>query len=97
MRVDGSIASRAGQVLVLTVRNMEVCLRIPVLLSQTKIDDVDLITSLANTNQEVVRLNIPINERLIVNVLDAGNKLISNQQDGLERELAVAEVEDVLE
>ena len=97
MRVDGSIASRAGQVLVLAVGNVEVRLRVPILLGQTKVDNVDLIPSLANAHQEVVRLDITMDEGLGVDVFDAGDELVGEQQHGLEGELAVAEVEEVFE
>ena len=95
--VDGSIASGAGQVLVLTVRDVEVRLRVPILLGQTKVDNIHLIPSLANAHQEVVRLDITMDEGLGVDVFDAGDELVGEQQHGLERELAVAEVEEVFE
>ncbi len=43
--VDGSIAGRARQVLVLSVRNVDVRLGVPVLLGQPKVDDVHLWTT----------------------------------------------------
>ena len=72
-------------------------LGVTVLLSQTKVNDVDLVAALANAHEEVVGLNITVNERLGVDVLDAGDELIGKQQDRLEREFAVAEVEEVLQ
>jgi hypothetical protein len=95
--VDRSITSGTRQVLVLTVWDVEVCLGVPVLLGQTKVNDIDLVASLANTHQEVVRLNITVDEALGVNVLNATDKLVGEQEDGLEREFAVAEIEEVLE
>ena len=97
MGVDRSITSRAGQVLVLSIRDVEVSLRVPVLLGKTKIDHVDLVAPLADAHEEVVRLNITVDEGLGVNVLDAGNELVGEQQDRLEREFTVAEVEEILE
>lgn len=97
MRVDGRITRRTRQVLVLSVGNVEVCLGIPVLLGQTEIDHVDLVSSLANAHQEVVWLDIPVNEALGVDVLDAADELVGEQEDGLEGELAVAEIEKVFE
>jgi len=76
---------------------VEVSLRVTVLLCKTKVNDVDLVSTLADAHQEVVRLNVAVNERLGVNVLDAGDELIGQEKDGLERELAVAEVEKVLQ
>jgi hypothetical protein len=95
--VDGSVTGSTSQVLVLSVWDVEVCLRITVLLGQTEIDHVDLVATLANAHEEVVRLDITVDERLGVDVLDAGDELIGEQEDGLERELAVAEVEEILQ
>ena len=60
MRVDRGIASCAGQVLVLTVWNVEVRLRISVFLGQTKVDHVDLVTALANAHDKVIGLDIAL-------------------------------------
>ena len=72
MCVDTGITSRAGQVFVLPVRDMEVGLRIPIFLCKAKINDVHLISTLANSHQKVVGLDITVDERLGVNVFDAG-------------------------
>jgi hypothetical protein len=95
--VDTGVTSSTGQVLVLTVRDVEVSLRVTVLLGQTKVDNVDLVSTLADTHEEVIRLNVAVDERLGVDVLDAGDELIGQEKDGLQRELAVAEVEKILE
>ena len=97
MRIDGGISGRAGQVLVLTIRDVEVCLRVTVLLGQAEVDDVDLIASLADAHEEVVGLDVAVDEGLGMDVLDAGDELVGEEEDGLEGELAVAEVEEVLE
>ena len=97
MGVDASITCSARQVLVLTVWDVEVRLRVTVLLSKTKVNNVDLVTPLSNAHQEVVRLDVAVDEGLGVDVLDTGNELIGQQQDCLQRELAVAEVEQVLQ
>lgn len=62
MGVDGGITGRAGQVLVLSVRNVEVSLGIAVLLGKTKVDHVDLVATLANAHEEVVGLDISVDE-----------------------------------
>lgn len=97
MGIDGGITSGTSQVLVLSVGNMEVSLGVSVLLGQTEIDNVDLVTSLANTHQEVVRLDISVDERLGMDVLDARDELIGQKQDSLQGELSVAEVEEILQ
>lgn len=76
MSVDGSITGSSRQVLVLTVWDVEVRLWVTVLLCQSEVDDIDLISTLPNSHQEVVRLDITMNERFGVNVLDTGNELI---------------------
>ena len=97
MSVDTGITGGTSQVLVLTVRNVEVSLGVAVLLGETKVDDIDLVSALANAHEEVVGLDITVDKRLCVDVLDAGDELVGKQQDRLERELAVAEVEEILE
>lgn len=95
--VDRRITSGASQVLVLSVRNVEVRLGVAVLLGQTEIDHVDLVAALTDTHEEVVGLDVTVDERLGVDVLDAGNQLVGQEQDRLQRELAVAEVEEILQ
>ena len=97
MSVDGSIAGSTRQVLVLTVWNVEVSLGVTVLLSQTEIDNVDLVTTLANAHQKVIRLDITVDEGFGMNVLDAGDELVGKEKHGLQRELAVAKVEEILQ
>lgn len=74
--VNRGITSSAREVLVLTVRDVKVSLRVAVLLGKTKIDDVDLVTALADAHQEVVGLDITMDERFGVDVLDARNELV---------------------
>lgn len=97
MGVDGGIASSSGQVLILPIRNVEVGLGVTVFLGQTKIDDIDLVASLANAHEEIVGLDITVNEGFGVDVLNAGDKLVGQQKNGLQGELAVAEVEEILQ
>lgn len=97
MRVDGGVACRAGQVLVLAVRNVEVGFWVAVFLGQAKVDAVDLIAAFSNPHQEVVRLDVAMDEGLGVDILDARNELIHEQKNRLERKFAVAEVEQVFQ
>jgi hypothetical protein len=71
--INGSITGSSCQVLVLSVWDVEVSLWVTVLFSKTKIDYVDLVSTLANSHQEVVRLDITVNERFSVDVFDAGD------------------------
>lgn len=81
--VDTGITGSTSQVLVLTVRDVEVSLWITVLLGQTKIDDVDLVTTLSNAHKEVVWFDITVDEGLCVDVLDTRDELVSEQENGL--------------
>jgi hypothetical protein len=76
---------------------MEVGLGVAVLLSKTEIDDIDLVATLSDAHEEVVRLDVAVDERLGVDVLDAGDELVGQEKNSLQRELAVAEVEQVLQ
>lgn len=69
--VDGGIACRARQVLVLPVRNVLVCSGVAVLLGQSKVNDVHQVTLLTKPHQEVVRLDISMDKILGVDVLNA--------------------------
>ena len=95
--VDGSVTGSASQVLVLSVWDVEVRLWVTVLLGQTEINNVDLVATLANAHQEVVWLDIAVDERLGVDVLNAGDELVGKKKNGLQGELAVAEVEEILQ
>lgn len=56
---------------------------VTVFLCQSEIDDIDLVTTLTNTHQEVIRLDITMDERLGVNILNAGDELIGQEEDCL--------------
>lgn len=97
MGVDTGITRGSGEVLVLTVRDVEVRLGVTVFLSETKIDDIDLVTTLADTHQEVVRFDITVDKGFGVDIFDPGDELVGQQKNGLQSELAVAEVEEILQ
>ena len=77
MSIDGCVTGSSSQVLVLTVWNVEMRLRVTIFLCQSKVDDIDLISTLPNSHQEIVRLDVTMDERLGVDVLDTGDELIS--------------------
>ena len=70
---------------------------VAIFLGETEVDDIDLVTTLADAHQEVVRLDVPVDEGLGVDVLDTRDKLIGQEEDGLQGKLPVAEVEEVLQ
>ncbi len=97
MSIYAGVPRRSRQVLVLLVRDVDVSPRVTVLLGQAKVDDVHEITLPTEAHEEVVGLDVPVDEVFAVNVLDATDELVGEEQHGLERELAGAEVEEILE
>lgn len=68
--VDGGVTGSASQVLVFPVGNVEVGLRVPVLLGKAEINHIDLVATLPDSHQEVIRLDITVDEIAGVDVLD---------------------------
>jgi hypothetical protein len=73
MGINTGIASSSCQVLVLPVGNVQMALGVTVLLGKTKVDDVHLVATLADTHQEVIGFDITVNEVLGMDVFDAGD------------------------
>ena len=71
MGVDTGVTGGSSQVLVFPVRDMEMTLWVAVLLCQSKINDIDLVSTLANAHQKVVGLDIAVNEVLGVDIFNA--------------------------
>lgn len=69
--VNGGVTSSPSQVLVLPVRDVEVSLWVSELFRETEIDDINLISTLADAHEEVVWLDVTMNEVARVDVLDA--------------------------
>ncbi len=62
MCVHTSIASSACEVFIISIRNMLVGLWVTITLGQSEIDRMDETRSFIDTNEEVVRLNISMDE-----------------------------------
>lgn len=73
MCVDGGVAGRAGQVLVLSVRYVLVCPGVSVLLGQAEVDDVNQVAFLPQSHQEVIGLHVSMDEVFRVDVLDTAD------------------------
>ena len=73
MGVDTHVTGRTGEGLALPVRNVLLRLRVTVLLSHTKVHNVNYISALGawSANQEVVRLDIAVDEVLLVDGLNS--------------------------
>ena len=73
MGVDGGVASSTRQVLSVSEGNV-LALRVFVALSESKVDNVDIIFStLITSNQEVVRFDVSVDDSLFVNFLNSVN------------------------
>ena len=71
MGADGRVSCRASQVLAFAERNV-LTLGVLVALSETKINDVDVVFSaLITSNQKVIRLDITMNDPLFVHFLNS--------------------------
>ena len=60
-------------VLVLSVRDVKVSLGVTKLLGETEVDDVNLITTLSNAHEEIVRFDIAMNKISRVDIFDTRN------------------------
>lgn len=68
--IDGCVSSSTSQVLVLSVWNVEMSLRVAIFLSETKINNINLVATFSNTHKKVVGFDIAVNERLRMNIFD---------------------------
>ena len=73
MGIDGGVAGSASQVLVFPVGDVLVGAGVPVLLGQAKVNDVHQVALLPQPHEEVVRLDVPVDEVLGVDVLNAAD------------------------
>lgn len=97
MRINGRIPGRPRKILILPIGYMLQRLGIPILLRQPKINNIDDIRFLSEPQQEVLRLNIPVNIRLRVHILDPLDQLVGDHKHRLHRELLAAQAEKILE
>ena len=91
--VDGGIASSSSKVLALTVGDM-LAITLNVTLGQSEVKDEDLVTGLVESDAEVIRFDVTVDEVPVVNVLGPTDHLIDEHQDTLETELAEGLVEE---
>uniref|UniRef100_A0A182UE34 Uncharacterized protein n=1 Tax=Anopheles melas TaxID=34690 RepID=A0A182UE34_9DIPT len=97
VRIDRGVARRAGQVLVLPVRDVDAGAEVAVLLRQAEVDQEQLVAVPPDPHQEVVRLDVPVDEVLHVQILQPADHLVDQHQHGLDCEVPAAEVEQILE
>ncbi len=97
MRINGCISSRPGQILVFPVRDVLSGAIVPVLLGQSEVDQKQFVAVSTDAHQEVVGLDVPMDEVLVVDVFDASDHLVSQHQHRLHGESSGAEVEEVFQ
>lgn len=94
---DGGVPGRASEVLSVLVRNV-LSLRGFEALGEAKVDDVDAVLgSVGAANQEIVRLDVSVDDSLVVHFLNSLQHLDSNHQHSLQVELPLAGLEQVLD
>ena len=76
MGIDRRVPRSSGQVLVLPVGNVLLAFRISVLLGEPEIDHVDHVRLLSETDQEIIRFDIPMQKVLGVHVLHPVDHLV---------------------
>lgn len=82
MCIDAHVSGSAGQAFVFPVRNMFPRFRVDVLFREAEVDDVDY-TGLFRSRpaqQEVLRLNVPVDEVLGMDVFDPIQLLIGTER-----------------
>lgn len=75
MRVNGGISSGASKVFALSIENM-LSVALNVTLGQSKVKDEDAIGSLVESDAEVIRLDVTVDEMTIVDVFDTCDHLV---------------------
>ena len=90
--VDGGIARGSCQILAIAVRDMLASLRVTEPLGQTEINNVYVVLLLANSNEEVVRLDITMEEVPRMDELDSLEHLIGQHKHCFQGEFAFAVV-----
>ena len=93
MRVDRGIPGGAGKIFTLAVLDVfSVSLDVP--LGESEIEDEDLVGGLVEANAKVIGFDVSVDEVAVVDVLDAGDHLVDQHEDGLQGELPEGLVEE---
>ena len=79
MGINACITSCSRQVLVFSVRDMQMCTWITIFFGQSKVNHIHLIAPLANAHQKVIRLDITMNKVLWMDILDTRKLIWPNQ------------------
>lgn len=71
--------------------------RVSVSLSKAKVNKVDLMLFLIDSDKEVIRFHVSVNEVVVVEVLQSLDHLVCDHQHALQRELPLAKCEQVFQ
>ena len=94
---NGGISGSSSEVLAVLVGDV-FALGVLVALGETEIDDIDVVAGgVLTTDQEVVRLDVSVDDPLIVHFFNALDQLDGDHQDGFQIEIALARREEILE
>lgn len=97
VRIQGCVASRASQILAITIWNM-LAVRGLVVLGEPEVDNVErVLRMLLRTDQEVVWLDVSVDDPLLVALLDPLNHLKCHHATCLQIELVAARLKQILQ
>lgn len=97
VRIQGCVASRASQILAITIWNM-LAVRGLVVLGEPEVDNVErVLRMLLRTDQEVVWLDVSVDDALLVALLDPLNHLKRDHAACLQIELVAARLKQILQ
>lgn len=99
MCIDAHVSGSPSQRLVLAIRNVALSVGVNVFLGQAEVDHMDAGVLLVGlpSNEKVLRLNVAVDQVLAVDVLHTRQQLHAQKQDSFQRELAVAQVKEILQ
>ena len=93
---NGGVPGGTGEVLAILVGDV-LALGVLVALGKTEINDVDVVAGgVRTTDQEVIGLDITMDNTLLVNLFNTSDELSGDHEDGLEVEVTLARLEEIL-
>jgi hypothetical protein len=93
MGVNGSITCSSSQIFTLPVRDV-LSITLDVSLSQSEVENENFIGSFVEADAEVIGFDVSVDEMPVVDVLDSGDHLVDEHEDGLQGELSERLVEE---
>ena len=97
MGIERCVACSSSQTLSFSVRDVLSTSGISVSFGKPKVNHINQVLALAESNNKIVRLDIAMEEVSLVNEFNSREHLVSKHKHGFERELATTVSEKVLE